>query len=190
MKTRRIIAAMSALSLAAGLATVTVVTTAASAAPSAEPTLPAMEAPLLSQSAGPYTGKWKVAGGSLEESFELNGTTIANGTTALRGDLAADQVVSFGYVAGFADAATGAAYAQLSGQAGSDVTGVSVVSASGVRTAATLVDGVWGAVWPAGDSTDEFGAARIEVSTPAGTKTVSADDIDVIAADQRAADQG
>lgn len=190
MKTRRIIAAMSALSLAAGLATVTVVTTAASAAPSAEPTLPAMEAPLLSQSAGPYTGKWKVAGGSLEESFELDGATIANGTTALRGDVAADQVVSFGYVAGFADAATGAAYAQLSGQAGSDVTGVSVVSASGVRTAATLVDGVWGAVWPAGDSTDEFGAARIEVSTPAGTTTVSTDDVDVIAADQRAADQG
>lgn len=187
MKTRRIIAAMSALTLATGLA---LVTTAASAAPSAEPTLPAMEAPLLSQSAGPYTGKWKVAGGSLEESFELDGATIANGTTALRGDLAADQVVSFGYVAGFADAATGAEYAQLSGQAGSDVTGVNVVSASGVRTAASLVDGVWGAVWPAGDSTDEFGAARIEVSTPAGTTTVSTDDVDVIAADQRAADQG
>ncbi|SDO49628.1 hypothetical protein SAMN04487848_1169 [Microbacterium sp. ru370.1] len=187
MNTRRIIAAMSALTLATGLA---VVTTAASAAPSAEPTLPAMDAPLLSQSAGPYTGKWKVAGGSLEESFELDGATIANGTTALRGDLAADQVVSFGYVAGFGDPATGAEYAQLSGQAGSDITGVSVVSASGVRTAASLVDGVWGAVWPAGDSTDEFGAARIEVSTPAGTTTVSTDDVDVIAADQRAADQG
>lgn len=189
MNTPRIVTALSSLALAAGLV---VMTTAATDAPSDAPIehLAPMNAPLLVQDAGGYQGKWKIDGDTLEESFELDGTTISNGTSSLRSGLPADDVLSFGYVAGFADAETGEKYAQLSGQAGSNVIAVRVISASGVSTDAQLSDGVWGAVWLAGDDADEYGAAQIEVSTSTGTTTVSTDTVDVIAADQRSTDHG
>lgn len=65
-----------------------------------------------------------------------------------------------------------------------------VVSAAGVTTTADLADGVWGAVWVSGGHADEYGAATIEYDTSTGTRTVSTDAVDVIAADQRAAEQG
>lgn len=186
MKKIRTAAALSVLTLAAGVATMT---TAAAAPDAAEQPVP-VAAPLVSQQAAGYEGRWAVEGGSLRESFTKDGVVVSTGTTALRDGLAADDVVSFGYVAGFGDPTTGEEYAQLSGQAGGDVTAVRVVSASGVTTTADLADGVWGAVWVAGDDADEHGAATIEVDTAAGTTTVSTDAVDVIAADQRAAEQG
>lgn len=195
MKRTRIIVATSALLVASGLAAVTTAAAAPSAVPSSsavsvEDQLTAVATPLLSQQADGYQGKWAVQGGTLEESFEKDGVVVSTGTASLRDGLAADEVVSFGYVAGFGDPDTGEQHAQLSGQAGTDVTAVRVVSASGTTTPATLVDGIWAAVWTAGDSADEYGAATLQVDTAAGTTTVSTDDVDVIAAEQRAADQG
>lgn len=191
MKTLSLIAAASVVALATGVAAVT--TAAASPTASGTPVedrLAPVAAPVISQDADGYLGTWAVEGGSLVESYEKDGTVVSTGSSGLRGDLGADDVVSFGYVAGFGDPATGVAYAQLSGQAGPEVTGVRVVSASGVETEAALADGVWGAVWVAGDDADEYGAATIEVDTAAGTRTVSTDEVDVVAADQRAADEG
>ncbi|GAB2983380.1 hypothetical protein [Frigoribacterium salinisoli] len=183
----RTAAALSALTVAAGVVTMT---TAGASAPTAEEQLRPVAAPLVSQEAAGYEGRWGVVGGSLQESFEKDGVVVSTGSTSLRTGLADDEVVSFGYVAGFGDPVTGEDHAQLSGQAGSDVTSVRVVSASGVTTTADLAEGVWGAVWVAGDDPDEHGAATIEFDTAAGTTTVSTDSVDVIAADQRAADQG
>jgi hypothetical protein len=201
MNTTRTIVTVSALLVATGVAAVTTAAAAPSAVSSsstasAEDQLTAVATPLLSQQADGYQGKWAIEGDTLEESFEQDGVVVSTGTTSLRNGLAADEVVSFGYVAGFGDPDTGAQHAQhaqhaqLSGQAGADVTAVRVVSASGVTTSATLVDGIWGAVWTAGDSADEYGPAVLQVDTPAGTATVSTDQVDVIAAEQRAADQG
>ncbi|OUE09870.1 hypothetical protein CMsap09_13060 [Clavibacter michiganensis] len=127
-------------------------------------------------------------GGALEESFEKDGVMISTGSTGLRAGLAADSVISFGYVAGFGDLLSGEDYAQLSGQAGADVTAVRVISASGVVTEADLADGVWGAVWLAWGADDEYGTATLEFDTAAGTTTVTTDAVDVIAAEQRAAE--
>jgi hypothetical protein len=198
MNTTRTAVAVSALLVATGLAAVTTAAAAPSApspvssssTASAEDQLTAVATPLLSQQADGYQGKWAIEGDTLEESFEQDGVVVSTGTTSLRDGLAADEVVSFGYVAGFGDPDTGAQHAQLSGQAGADVTAVRVVSASGVTTSATLVDGIWGAVWTAGESADDYGPATLQVDTPAGTTTVSTDQVDVIAAEQRAADQG
>lgn len=187
MKNIRTAAAVSAFALAAGLATVT---TAAASPSAVEDQLAPVSSPVVSQDAAGYRGAWAVEGGSLVESFEKDGTVISTGSTSLLDGLAADSVASFGYVAGFGDPVAGVAYAQLSGQAGADVTAVRIVSASGVDTTADLADGVWGAVWLAGDDADEYGAATIEFDTAAGTTTVSTDEVDVIAADQRAAEQG
>jgi hypothetical protein len=195
MNKPRTAVAVSALLVATGLAVVTTAAAAPSAVSSgsiapAEDQVTAVATPLLSQQADGYQGKWAIEGDTLEESFEQDGVVVSTGTTSLRNGLAADEVVSFGYVAGFGDPDTGAQHAQLSGQAGADVTAVRVVSASGVTTSATLVDGIWGAVWTAGESADEYGPAVLQVDTPAGTATVSTDEVDVIAAEQRAADQG
>jgi hypothetical protein len=201
MNTTRTAVAVSALLVATGLAAVTTAAAAPSApsavssssTASAEDQLTAVATPLLSQQAHGYQGKWAVEGGTLEESFDQDGVVVSTGTTSLRDGLAADEVVSFGYVAGFGDPDTGAQHAQhaqLSGQAGADVTAVRVVSASGVTTSATLVDGIWGAVWTAGDSADEYGPAVLQVDTVAVPAGVSTDEVDVIAAEQRAADQG
>jgi hypothetical protein len=195
MNKPRTVVAVSALLVATGLAAVTTAAAAPSAVSSgstasAEDQLTAVATPLLSQQADGYQGKWAIEGDTLEESFEQDGVVVSAGTTSLRDGLAADEVVSFGYVAGFGDPDTGAQHAQLSGQAGADVTAVRIVSASGVTTPATLADGIWGAVWTADGSADEYGPATLQVDTPAGTTTVSTDQVDVIAAEQRAADQG
>lgn len=187
MKNVRTAAIVSTVALAAGLAAVT---TAAASPSAVEDPLAPVSSPLLTQDAAGYQGTWAVEGGALVESFEKDGTVLSTGSTSLLEGLAADSVASFGYVAGFGDPLTGVDYAQLSGQAGTDVTSVRVVSASGVETTADLADGVWGAVWLAGDDADEYGAATIEFDTAAGTTTVSTDEVDVIAADQRAAEQG
>jgi type II secretory pathway pseudopilin PulG len=173
MNTTRTAVAVSALLVATGLAAVTTAAAAPSApspvssssTASAEDQLTAVATPLLSQQADGYQGKWAIEGDTLEESFEQDGVVVSTGTTSLRDGLAADEVVSFGYVAGFGDPDTGAQHAQLSGQAGADV-------------------------WTAGDSADEYGPAVLQVDTPSGTATVSTDEVDVIAAEQRAADQG
>lgn len=187
MKKIHAAAGLSALALATGLVATT---TAAASAATVDERPSSVTAPLVSQHAAGYQGTWTVAGGALEESFEKEGIIISTGSTSLREGLASDQVISFGYVAGFGDPVTGEDYSQLSGQAGSDVTAVRVISASGITTPAGLVDGVWGAVWVSGDSADEHGAATIEFDTAIGTTTVSADSVDVIAADQRATEQG
>ncbi|WP_108249420.1 hypothetical protein [Planctomonas deserti] len=148
----------------------------------------AVDAPLLTQKVGDYEGSWQIADGVLQESFVEDGVVVSTGTTTLQPELAADQILSFGFVAGYGNAATGDDYAQLSGQAGTGVTAVRVVSASGVVTSASLVDGVWGAVWRAGADADEYGAAELQFDTAAGTVTVSTDDVDVIAAAQEAED--
>jgi hypothetical protein len=172
------------------LATCLVATTAAGASAATVDTQPnPVDAPLVSQQAAGYEGKWSIVGGSLQESFEKDGVVISTGTTSLQDGLAADEVVSFGYVAGFGDPETGKNYAQLSGQTGSDVIAVRVISGSGETTAANLANGIWGAVWVAGDSADEYGAATIEFDTAEGTMTTSTDSVDVIAAEQRAAEQ-
>ncbi|KPG82378.1 hypothetical protein [Frigoribacterium sp. RIT-PI-h] len=195
MNKPRTAVAVSALLVATGLAAVTTAAAAPStvssgSTASAEDQLTAVATPLLSQQADGYQGKWAIEGDTLEESFEQDGVVVSTGTTSLRNGLAADEVVSFGYVAGFGDPDTGAQHAQLSGQAGADVTAVRIVSASGITTPATLANGIWGAVWTADDSTDEYGPATLQVDTPAGTTTVPTDQVDVIAAEQRAADQG
>ncbi|PZE61845.1 hypothetical protein [Curtobacterium sp. MCBD17_021] len=187
MNTTRATVTLSALALAAGLLATT--TAGASAATADEQLNPAQD-PLVSQEASGYRGTWAVSGGSLQEAFEQDGVVISTGTTGLRSGLDAEQVVSFGYVAGFGDPVSGVDHSQLSGQAGADVTAVRVVSASGVTTTADLADGVWGAVWVSGSDADEHGRATIEYDTPTGTRTVSTDAVDVIAADQRAAEQG
>ncbi len=143
--------------------------------------------PLVSQSVGAYEGKWAVQGGTLVESFQENGQVVSTGSTSLRTGVPADQIISFGYVAGFGSAATGQNYAQLSGQAGVEVTAVRVISASGTVTEAKLADGIWGAVWLAGSNPGEYGAATLEFDTPKGTRSVSTTDVDVIAADQKMA---
>lgn len=187
MKKARIAAVVSATVLAAGLGAVTTAAASATAAaPGAEDHLTAVSSPLISQDAQGYEGKWAVTGSTLEESFERNGVVVSTGSTSLRTGLAVDDVTSFGYVAGFGDPATGTNYAQLSGQAGTGVSAVRVISASGVTTGADLADGVWGTVWLAGDSADEYGPAMIEYDTAKGTTTVSTDDVDVIAAEQLA----
>jgi len=134
-----------------------------------------------SQSVGAYEAKWAVENGQVIQSFAEDGILVSTGTGALEENVTADGVISFGFVAGFESAATGENYAQLSGQAGTNVTGVRVTSASGVVTAAALVDGIWGAVWDAGDEALEYGAATIEFDTVDGTHRVSTDDVDVIA---------
>jgi len=179
----------SALALAAGLAPVSAAT-AFFAAPTADDQLAPISSPLITQDAAGYQGKWIIVGGTLEESFEKDGVVISTGSTSLRTGLASDSIASFGYVAGFGDPVSGESYAQLSGQAGTDVTAVRVISASGVETEANLAAGVWGAVWLAGDNADEYGTATLEFDTPAGTTSVSTDAVDVIAADQRAVDNG
>jgi hypothetical protein len=187
MNTTRATVTLAALALAAGLVATT---TAAASAVTADEQLDPVASPLVSQEASGYRGEWAVSGGSVQEAFEKDGIVISTGSTGLRSGLAADRVLSFGYVAGFGDPVSGTDYSQLSGQAGEDVTAVRVVSASGVTTTADLADGVWGAVWVSGDHADEHGAATIEYDTPTGTTTVSTDAVDVIAADQRAAEQG
>jgi hypothetical protein len=195
MNRTRSIVTVSALLVATGFAAVTTAAAAPSAVPSsstasAEDQLTAVATPLLSQQADGYQGKWAIEGGTLKESFEKDGAVVSTGTTSLQAGLAADEVMSFGYVAGFGDPGTGEQHAQLSGQAGTDITAIRVVSASGVTTSATLVDGIWVAVWTAGGSADEYGPATLQVDTAAGTTTVSTDEVDAIAAEQRAADQG
>jgi len=195
MNRTRSIVTVSALLVATGLAAVTTAAAAPSAVPSnptarVENQLTPVITPLLSQQAGGYQGKWAVEGGTLKESFEKDGVVVSIGTTSLRDGLAADEVVSFGYVAGFGDPNTDEQHAQLSGQAGADVTAVRVVSATGTTTPATLIDGIWAAVWTAGGSSDEYGPATLQVDTAAGTTTVSTDQVDVIAAEQRATDRG
>ncbi|NII52131.1 hypothetical protein [Frigoribacterium endophyticum] len=188
MNRTRIIVAASALLVASGVAAVTTAAAAPSSpATSVEDRLTAVATPLLSQQADGYQGKWAVQGDILAESFEKDGVVVSTGTTSLRDGLGTDEVVSFGYVAGFGDPDTGAQHAQLSGQAGRDVTAVRVVSASGTTTPATLVDGIWAAVWTAGYSSDEYGPATLEVDTAAGTTTVATDEVDVVAAEQQAA---
>jgi len=184
--TVRTIAASAALVLA-GVG-VAVATTAAAPVPEIE-VVPAVASPLLSQAVAGYEGKWAIEGGSVIQSFEEHGVLVSTGGTPLNGEPAPEEVVSFGFVGGFENLETGAAYAQLSGQAGAGVTAVRVVSASGTVTSAALVDGIWGAVWLAGDDENEYGAATIEFDTAAGTRTVSTTDVDVIAAEQRAADR-
>jgi hypothetical protein len=175
----------SGLALAAGLVPMT-----SAAASTVGDQLTTVDPPLITQDAAGYQGTWTIEGGTLEESFEKDGLIISTGSSSLRTGLAADGIVSFGYVAGFGDPDSGEEYAQLSGQAGADVTAVRVISASGVETEADLADGIWGAVWLAGDDADEYGAATLEFDTAAGTTTASTDDVDVIAADQRAAEIG
>ncbi|WP_159620710.1 hypothetical protein, partial [Arthrobacter zhaoguopingii] len=177
---RRITASAAIIGIGVG---VTVTTTAASSVPGAD-VQAAVISPLVSQSVANYEGKWAVQGGTLVESFQENGEVVSTGSTSLRTGLPADQIISFGYVAGFGSAATGQNYAQLSGQAGEDVTAVRVISASGTVTETTLADGIWGAVWLAGSNPGEYSAATLEFDTPAGTRTVSTIDVDVIAADQ------
>jgi hypothetical protein len=186
VKNIRAAAVISAFTLATGLATVT---TAAALPAAVDATLAPISAPLVSQDAAGYQGKWAIEGATVVESFEKDGIVISAGSTSLREGLTANSIVSFGFVGGFGDPTTGENYAQLSGQAGAGVTAVRIISASGVETAADLVDGVWGAVWVAGDHADEYGAATIEFDTAEGTTTVSTDAVDVIAADQRAAEQ-
>jgi hypothetical protein len=164
------------------LATAVVFATTAGASTAEADQLTAVSSPTVSAQTGEYIGKWALAGGSLEESFEEGGVVVSTGRASLRGGIAADSVSSFGYVGGYNQ------YAQLSGQAGDAVTSVRVVSASGVVTTADLADGIWGAVWLAGADPDEYGEATIEFDTADGTKTASTDDVDVIAADQRAED--
>jgi len=151
--------------------------------------LAAIDAPLLSQQVGEYEGSWQIADGVLREAFVEDGVVVSTGTTSLRPGLAADEVLSFGFVAGYGDPVTGNDYAQLSGQAGAGVTAVRVVSASGVVTSASLVDGIWGAVWRAGDDAAEYGSAVLEFDTAAGTGTVSTDDVDAIATAQKTEDR-
>lgn len=185
MSTRRTITAVSALTITAALA-IGATAAAAPSNPSAPAQLATPSAPLLSQEAQGYRGAWTITGGSLQESFTQGGVEVSTGTTSLREGLAPDQVISFGYVAGFGDPVTGESYAQLSSQAGPDVTAVRVISASGITAEASLADGVWGAVWVAGDHAEEYGNARIEIDTPTGTTATTTNDVDVIAADQRA----
>lgn len=160
---------------------------AVSASTMADPAAPdhvSIASPLLTQSVGEYEARWAVEDGRVSQSFEEAGTLVSTGSSAFQEDVAADSVISFGYVAGFDSDATGESYAQLSGQAGPDVTGVRVENGSGVVTTAALVDGIWGAVWLAGDGDSDHGAATIEFDTAAGTHSVSTDDVDVIAANR------
>lgn len=181
-KTIRTIAAAAALAVGTGIV---MTTTAAAPIPEIAPVT--IAAPLFAQSVGShdYTGTWGIEGSTLLQSFVEAGVQVSTGSTSLENDVAANAVVSHGYVGGFESLATGEQYAQLSGQAGADVTAVRVVSASGIVTAAALADGVWGAVWLAGDNAEEWGAATIEFDTPAGTSSVSTNEVDVIAASQR-----
>jgi len=59
---------------------------------------------------------------------------------------------------------------QVYGLAGDAVTGVDVVLSNGLRITATVHNGLWGAWWPItkGDPT----GSRLDVTTPAGTRTV------------------
>jgi hypothetical protein len=175
----------SALALAAVLVPMT-----SAAAATGDEQLATVDSPLITQDAAGYQGRWTIEGGAVKESFQRDGVIISTGSSSLRSGLAADSIVSFGYVAGFGDLDSGEDYAQLSGQAGTDVTAVRVVSASGVETEADLADGIWGAVWLAGDDAEEYGAATLEFDTAVGTTTVSTDVVDVIASDQRAAENG
>jgi len=135
---------------------------------------------LFTQTVGDYEGRWAVEDGWVIQSFEEGDTLVSTGSSPLE-EVAADSVISFGFVGGFESEATGKVYAQLTGQAGPDVTAMRVESASGVVTDAALVDGIWGAVWAAGDESVEYGAATIEFDTVGGTQQVSTDDVDAIA---------
>jgi hypothetical protein len=115
----------SGLALAAGLVPMT-----SAAASTVGDQLTTVDPPLITQDAAGYQGTWTIEGGTLEESFEKDGLIISTGSSSLRTGLAADGIVSFGYVAGFGDPDSGEEYAQLSGQAGADVTAVRVISAS------------------------------------------------------------
>jgi hypothetical protein len=151
---------------------------------------PSDSSPLLSQRVGGYEGQWTMHGDAVKESFREDGVEISNGSYGMRSGLGEDDVISFGYVGGYGNPVTGVNYAQLTGQAGPGVTEVRVRSTSGALIRADLADGVWAVVWEAVDDASEYGSATLEFDTPQGTRTVSTDDVDVIAAAQRADDAG
>lgn len=60
---------------------------------------------------------------------------------------------------------------QLYGMAGTEVTGVDIILANGLRVTATVRGGIWGAWWPAAKG--EPGQSTLETHTAAGTQTVA-----------------
>jgi hypothetical protein len=97
-----------------------------------------------------------------------------------------DEIKSMGFVAGGTSFDNGVSGAHLSGVAGSDVTAVTVVPPTGGPVPATLDHGLWAAAWQ-GDPDADGGRAEVEFTTSSGQhRTVSTDDIDWIAAEQRA----
>ncbi|QHC71479.1 hypothetical protein [Rathayibacter sp. VKM Ac-2801] len=177
------LAAASALVVASG----GLFATGAAAVGSSEPAGTA-QGTLLAQRADRYEGRWDLDGDALTEAFLEDGQLLSTGRETLRHGLGAADVLSFGTVGGYGDPETGEDYAQLVGQAGPEVTEVLVHSTTGITTRAELVDGVWAAVWRTVDEDQDYGAAVLTVRTARGTTRVSTDDVDVVAADQRAAD--
>jgi hypothetical protein len=99
------------------------------------------------------------------------------------------EIRSMGHVAGGTSFANGVSGAHLSGVAGDDVTSVTVVPASGAPVPATLDGGIWAAAWQ-GDPEADGGRAEVRFTTKDGKpRTTTTDDIDWIAAEQRAADR-
>jgi hypothetical protein len=171
-----------ALVLCAGLAAV-VASAHGIGSPASGTRIPAWgdtPAPLFSLNVGPYRGVWAVDEGRVIETYSEGDNVVSRGATSVRSGVGADAVLSFGYVGGFGPPEATVDYAQLSGQAGEHVTGVRVVSASGVTTTATLVDGIWGALWGASNAQDDWGhPVTIEFDTATGTHEVTSDEVDV-----------
>ncbi|WP_267419713.1 MULTISPECIES: hypothetical protein [unclassified Curtobacterium] len=101
---------------------------------------------LLTASAGPIDVELTVDGPRVLTQVHDDGELQTVGGDRRHAGLRADRVLTSGGVSGGEAEDTHHAYGVLVGQAGTDVTAVSVV-ADGHRTAAVLRDGQWAAVW-------------------------------------------
>jgi hypothetical protein len=132
------------------------------------PALPTGPA-LLTASAGPIDVELTVDGSRVVSQVHDDGELQVTGGDRLHAGLGADRVLTSGSVSGGEAADTHHAYGMLVGQAGADVTAVSVV-ADGHRTEAVLRDGQWAAVWTVADVAALPTAAPVRYTTRDGAQ--------------------
>lgn len=167
-------------STAAARAATTEAPTARSVSPEAAP------APVhVTATSGAFRYELTGTATTLHDVERFGGVRDGRGTSGRPG-VRPDEIRSMGSVAGGTSSENGVSGAHLSGVAGADVTAVTVLPATRRPVPATLSHGLWAAAWQ-GDPGADDGRAAVRFTTADGrTRTVSTDDIDWIAAAQRA----
>lgn len=135
---------------------------------------------LLTAAAGPIDLELTVDGPRVVTQVHDDGELQTVGGDRLHAGLAADRVLTSGSVSGGEAEDTHHAYGMLVGQAGADVTAVTV-DADGQRTAAVLRDGQWAAVWTVRHVDDLPTDATVRYTTRDGAEhrvsTTAVDDV-------------